>query len=162
MKLFYEITNVSFKKDLSGRSVWYPWGIFGKGRVLPDKETEDRIRKFSARFSMVCFSILLLFAPFVHWYVMIVPATILLLLYYYKINSLAENSIISTQKLTAQDVIEASARSYSSFIFCFLLSLEKPTRKPARLSLVENYIAYFYEGSTCPHPILLIHQMKVN
>ena len=46
MGFFRRLTDSSFKVDSAGRSIFYPWGIFGKGYVLPDKEYEEKIRSF--------------------------------------------------------------------------------------------------------------------
>lgn len=39
-----------FEKDARGRTVYYPWGPFGRGRIVPDSSTGDRLRKASTRF----------------------------------------------------------------------------------------------------------------
>ncbi len=39
------LTNCCFKKDKANRTVFYPWGALGRGRVIPDKPLEDKIRK---------------------------------------------------------------------------------------------------------------------
>ncbi len=38
------LTNFWFKKDEANRTIFFPWGAFGKGRVIPDKTSEVRIR----------------------------------------------------------------------------------------------------------------------
>ena len=44
MGYFDGLANSSFKIDAEGREVFFPYGIFAKGRVLPDAETADAIR----------------------------------------------------------------------------------------------------------------------
>lgn len=34
----------NFKHDAAGRTVFFPLGVFGKGRILPDADTEQRLR----------------------------------------------------------------------------------------------------------------------
>ena len=46
MGYFRSLTDSSFKIDHSGNTVFYPWGILGKGYLLPDKKTEEKIRTF--------------------------------------------------------------------------------------------------------------------
>lgn len=46
MGYFKRLSDSSFKTDSHGNTIFYPWGIIGKGYVLPDKKTEDKIRKF--------------------------------------------------------------------------------------------------------------------
>ena len=44
MGYFDGLANSAFKKDAEGRDLFYPNGIFGKGRVLPDAETAAMLR----------------------------------------------------------------------------------------------------------------------
>lgn len=47
---FRRLSDSSFKVDSSGRSIFYPWGIFGKGYVLPSKEYEEKVRSFITKY----------------------------------------------------------------------------------------------------------------
>lgn len=42
MGYFEGLTNGNFKKDRDGNTIFFPWGILGKGRVLPDEQTEKK------------------------------------------------------------------------------------------------------------------------
>ena len=44
MGYFDGLANSSFKKDAEGRDLFFPHGMMGKGRVLPDAETADALR----------------------------------------------------------------------------------------------------------------------
>lgn len=55
MGYFDGMTDGNFKTDSKGRKVFYPWGIIGKGYVLPNKETEERVRTSTKRFFTVTF-----------------------------------------------------------------------------------------------------------
>jgi hypothetical protein len=44
MGYFDGLANSSFKQDAQGRELFFPYGILGKGRVLPDAETTVAIR----------------------------------------------------------------------------------------------------------------------
>jgi hypothetical protein len=48
MSYFGELAGLNFKKDAEGRDLLYPFGIFGKGRILPDSETATRLRHNAA------------------------------------------------------------------------------------------------------------------
>jgi hypothetical protein len=41
---FDGLANSAFKKDAEGRELFFPYGILGKGRVLPDAETAAAVR----------------------------------------------------------------------------------------------------------------------
>jgi hypothetical protein len=48
MGYFGELAGVNFKKDVEGRDLFFPFGIWGKGRILPDSETAARLRSSGA------------------------------------------------------------------------------------------------------------------
>jgi hypothetical protein len=48
MGYFGELATVNFKKDAEGRDLFFPFGIFGRGRILPDSETARRLRANAA------------------------------------------------------------------------------------------------------------------
>lgn len=41
---FESLARGNFKHDAAGRTVFFPLGVFGKGRILPDAATEQRLR----------------------------------------------------------------------------------------------------------------------
>jgi hypothetical protein len=45
MGYFDGLTNASFRKDGQGRDVFYPYGIYGRGRIVPDAEAAARLRE---------------------------------------------------------------------------------------------------------------------
>ncbi len=49
MKVF---SDPYFKKDEAGRTVFFPWGKYGKGRIVPDDVTEAEIRRAFSRMWM--------------------------------------------------------------------------------------------------------------
>jgi len=50
MGFFRRLTDSSFKTDSDGKTIFYPWGVFGKGYVLPSKEYEEKIRSFLTKY----------------------------------------------------------------------------------------------------------------
>jgi hypothetical protein len=48
---FDELATLKFKKDAEGRDLFYPFGILGKGSVLPDQETAARFRRNAVTFA---------------------------------------------------------------------------------------------------------------
>src|SRR3954470_22575522 len=44
MGYFDGLANSAFKKDGQGRDLFFPNGILGKGRILPDAETAAKLR----------------------------------------------------------------------------------------------------------------------
>lgn len=52
MGYFEAISNSGFKRDEHAMTVFYPWGVLGRGRVLPDAETETQLRRFVRYYNM--------------------------------------------------------------------------------------------------------------
>lgn len=46
MKIMDFIMQMSFRKDHEGNEVFFPWGIFGKGRIIDNPKIKDEVRKF--------------------------------------------------------------------------------------------------------------------
>ena len=46
MGYFRRLSDALFKTDSHGNTIFYPWGMIGKGYVLPDRQTEDKVRRF--------------------------------------------------------------------------------------------------------------------
>jgi hypothetical protein len=44
LNYFDDLARGNFKRDAAGRTVFFPLGVFGKGRILPDVATEQRLR----------------------------------------------------------------------------------------------------------------------
>jgi hypothetical protein len=45
---FGKLAVLNFKRDAEGRDLFYPFGMFGRGRILTDPETATRIRRNAA------------------------------------------------------------------------------------------------------------------
>lgn len=76
MGYFDGLVEAAFKKDAAGRTVFYPWGVMARGRVVRDAEQEAELRLFLRRYYqavlfgcialgvMRAFTLLFLFAVF--------------------------------------------------------------------------------------------------
>jgi len=58
MGYFKHLADSSFKADDKGNILFYPWGILGRGYILPDKKTEEKIRRFIRWYLVICFTLL--------------------------------------------------------------------------------------------------------
>ena len=113
---FGELAGVNFQKDAEGRDLFYPFGMLGKGRILPDPETATRLRANAALvLELTMFASLACFAwtfiaingfqhPFVYiaypWVALFVGSAIVSIgmwFYYFKITRLM---VASGQRLT--------------------------------------------------------------
>ena len=121
MGYFEGLSSGSFKKDAEGRSVFYPIGVFGKGRVLPDQATEVRIRGFLTRYYMVSLPSVIVLVAFVHWAwaAALVPA--LWLWFYLGTKPLLEGLPYSTSKLTLKQSFASSGAAHGKVVLWSLL-----------------------------------------
>jgi hypothetical protein len=58
MGYFDGLTNASFRKDSQGRDVFYPYGIYGRGRIIRDAEAAARLRASIKRFYILLMALL--------------------------------------------------------------------------------------------------------
>lgn len=47
MSYFDGLTEASFKKNTQGETLFYPWGVLGKGYLVQDSKKEAHLRKFT-------------------------------------------------------------------------------------------------------------------
>ncbi len=82
MGYFRRLSDALFKIDRHGNTIFYPWGIIGKGYMLPDRQTEDKIRRFVIWYHFTGLAIILIVGAFLgHWIVcllLVLPAAIIL------------------------------------------------------------------------------------
>ncbi len=92
MGYFDELAEGSFKKDANGDTLFYPWGVAGKGYIVEPERVHKRIRNFINIFLMtmipigivgfvvwllygVYLSIMILIAlgiPYIGWYIVVI------------------------------------------------------------------------------------------
>ena len=58
------LVNAAFKKTEDGKVAYYPWGVMGKGLVIPDEVHERQLRKFIKAFYMGMFPLIVCAAVF--------------------------------------------------------------------------------------------------
>lgn len=68
-----KIVNLPFKTDESGRKIFFPFGLFGKGRVVPSRESDELLRAYlrkRARWNYVLVAVIMasfLLKPKIGW-----------------------------------------------------------------------------------------------
>jgi hypothetical protein len=112
MGYFEGLSSSSFKKDADGRTVFYPIGVLGKGRVLPDQPTEERIRAFLTRYYMVSLSLVIVFVAFVHWIWAVALLPVLWLWFYFGTRPLVAGLPYSASKLTLKESFANSGTAH--------------------------------------------------
>jgi apolipoprotein N-acyltransferase len=67
LRLLWPSFDSFVQKDGSERSVLYPTGLFVKGRILPDQETEKAIRSFYRRSAIISLSGCIAVMAVIYW-----------------------------------------------------------------------------------------------
>ena len=111
MGYFDGLTASSFKTDEKGNTIFYPWGIFSSGYILPD-DIKDDFRKRIKR-SIMFFGplIILLTILFKIWAILGLP--LYFLGYTIWIKKQTTGLTVSSEKLTFSDATTNSSRSHN-------------------------------------------------
>ena len=113
MGYFDGLTSSSFKKDKSGNICFYPWGVFGKGYVLPDEASEMRIRGFVRRYYMISLPAIIVVGSVVGWLYAFITLPILIAWYLIKCRSLIYDFAVVNEKLTIRESSANSANAHN-------------------------------------------------
>ena len=120
MGYFDGLTSGNFKKDGNGNTVFFPWGILGKGRVLPDESTETRIRGFVRRYHQIALPIIIGVGVLFGWVWLFLLAPFLGAGFYFGTRPLVSGCPQSEDKLTIREAYENSAASHNKFTLWLL------------------------------------------
>ncbi|MBI2010609.1 MAG: hypothetical protein HYS86_05575 [Candidatus Chisholmbacteria bacterium] len=92
------ISHSWFKKTEDGKTLFYPYGIFGKGYELSPSE-EQIVKQFLLRFNVGALPVITLSVIFFGWYA-IIPTVSLILYYLVRVKKLLSTSKESNEKIT--------------------------------------------------------------
>jgi hypothetical protein len=121
MGYFEGLADASFKKDSNGNNVFYPWGVLGKGRVLPDEATKIKLRMFVIRYYQIILPVAILLGILRLWLPAILVLILLTLGFYLYVNLLTKDCPICTEKLTLKESYKNSANSHNTLMLWLLL-----------------------------------------
>ena len=113
----------SFKTAADGQHLFYPWGVLGKGYVLPDAQTEQRTRKFLKIYYMVSLPLVVIIVDTVSFYgfyyaLALIP--VVLLVYGVSALSLTRRLLATGERLRLTESLANSGRAHSRMILWFL------------------------------------------
>jgi hypothetical protein len=113
----------SFKTAADGQRLFYPWGVLGKGYVLPDARTEQRIRKLLKIYYMVSLPLVLIIMLAVQFYgfyyaLALIPGV--LLVYGVGVLSLKRRLLASGERLRLTESLANSGGAHSRAVLWFL------------------------------------------
>ena len=122
MGYFDGLASAIIKKDKDGNAVYYPWGVLGKGYVLPSAERETEIKNMVILFYQLFFGVF-----FVHLFLLknalIFALLVLALVIWFLVKSkqLTKDCPKSGEKLTLKEGYTNSAKAHNKTVLWILL-----------------------------------------
>ena len=122
MGYFDGLASSIIKKDKDNNPVYYPWGVLGKGYVLPDAERETAIKNMVILFYQIFFGVF-----FVHLFLLknalIFALLVLALVIWFLVKSkqLTKDCPKSGEKLTLKEGYTNSAKAHNKTVLWILL-----------------------------------------
>jgi hypothetical protein len=124
MGYFDGLASAIIKKDKSNNSVYYPWGVLGKGYVLENEAKELAIKKMVILFYQLFFGVFaLFFIVFRNPLIFGVCTLALVAWFLYKSHQLTKNCPKSDEKLTLKEGYSNSAKAHNLWVLYILLAV---------------------------------------
>jgi hypothetical protein len=112
MGYFDGMVGALFKRDDNGNKVFYPWGVLGKGRLLPDEAAEKKVFRFVKLYYQISLALVIGLGAFFSWWYSTVLLPILLTWYYLQSKALVSTYPVSHSKLTIKQANTGAAAGF--------------------------------------------------
>lgn len=120
-KYFARLTDVSFKKDSHGNTLFFPWGIYGKGRIITDEISERKIRNFIILYNQISLlTVIITIASFGCVWSLLLPP-VFTGWFYFAMKSLLNGCPYSEEKIGFQESFAKSSKIFNKFTLWILL-----------------------------------------
>ena len=114
MGYFDGLVSGAFKKDAAGHTVFYPWGILGKGYVVPSVVEEERLRSFLKTMYMILLpGIIIIQVVFGAWVNFVIVIPVYIAWYVMWVRRTTAGMQVSVEKLAMGEAYKNSARSHN-------------------------------------------------
>lgn len=113
MGYFDGLTSASFKTDENGNTVFYPWGVLGKGHTLPDAEKEAELRTFVRRSYQVSLPAVIGAVVIFDWKVALLVLALFYLWFYFRTARMLKDLPLSDSTLSLRESYTSSAKAHS-------------------------------------------------
>ncbi len=120
MGYFDGLTNGILIKDKNGNTVFFPWGILGRGRILPDEPTETRVRGFVRRYYLVTLPMIISVGVILGWAWSFLLVPVFGAWFYLGTKSLVSECPYSEDKLTLKESYANLAAGHNKFTLWLL------------------------------------------
>ncbi len=116
MGYFDGLTNGNFKKDRNGNTVFFPWGVLGKGRVLADESTENKVRGFVRLYYQITLPMIIGVGIIAGWTWSFLLLPILGAWFHLKTKNLVAGCPLSEDRLTLKESYSNSAAGHNKLM----------------------------------------------
>ncbi len=121
MGYFEKIAN-NFFREKDGKTIYYPNGMIGKGRVIPNEEIKTKLVNFHKRILQLSFFIVLPYAYFVGISesvsaIALSPVIFVALLIYFWHRNLVSSLEVHNSKLGAKDAVTGNVKALPNWYF---------------------------------------------
>lgn len=115
MGYFRSLTNSSFKQGDNGESLFYPWGVLGKGYILESVEQENKIRNYLTNYYIVSLLSIIIIGAFLGLWIVLVPLVPIVFIAWWPITKALTRGLKETGiKLTVKENFEKQLKGKNS------------------------------------------------
>jgi len=112
MGYFDDLFDGIFKTNSKGNSFFYPWGFLGKGYILPDAKTKQKILNVIANYYIISFIFLLGVGVYWDWLYALALLPIFFMWYYLTYSKLTKKLLVTNSRLNLRESFKNSANSH--------------------------------------------------
>ncbi|MCK4946105.1 MAG: hypothetical protein KAS59_07570 [Alphaproteobacteria bacterium] len=125
MGYFDGLTEASFKKDASGKTLFYPWGTFGSGFIIESEERHTKLRAFLKRMYMILFPAIIIIQITFGFWLNLLLLPVYFVWYFYTVKNIIKDLPKTTEKLSAREAYKNSAKSHNlvTLVILMIISL---------------------------------------
>jgi hypothetical protein len=121
MGYFDGLASAIIKKDKNNNSVYYPWGVLGKGYILPNAEKETEIKDLVILFYKIMIGLFFVHIIVLKSIAILVLLTFGLLVWFLiKSQQITKDCPISEEKLTLKEGYTNSAKAHNKTVLWIL------------------------------------------
>ena len=113
MGYFDSLFDGLFRTDSKGKSFFYPWGFFGKGYILPDAKTKQKILDIITYYFISSLILMLGVGVFWDWLFALALLPIFFIWYYFTYSKLTKEFLVTNSRLSLRESFKNSARSHN-------------------------------------------------
>ena len=119
MGYFDGLTNAIFKPDADGNTVFFPYGAWGKGRLIADADSAEQLKKFIGRFYMIALGCTITLGQTVGYIWSFIAFPFFMLWYHRGIKKLLKNAPYSDAKLSLREPMQNVASGMNRYLLYF-------------------------------------------